>query len=270
VAPPIPCLPRHSGERTAVDGMTVLAGIFSGSPVPTASGDPQMANAHGTNFVHNKGTLSIVELQFSYPALGTMVMADEAPPLGWTYRIGAWYDSQPFNDQRVDADGLSLANPASDGVQRIRHGDYSLYAVADRLVWRDSSDPNRTIGIFARVMGTPQTNRNLIDFSVNTGAVFHSPFRYRTDDTLGFGLSYAHVSRAAANLDRDTIFYSGVAMPVRSGEAMAELTYQYQLRPWIQIQPDLQYVMNPAAAYLIRMIRAAESRTSWSWVCALT
>jgi porin len=228
-----------------IDGVRVLAGVFSGSPVPTADGDPQLANGHGTSFVHNKGTLSIVEFQFFYPALGSMVMADEAPPLGWTYRVGAWYDTQPFGDQRLDENGLSLANPASSGVALSHHGDYSLYAVADRLVWRDSRDPNRTIGVFARVMGTPQKDRNLIDFSVNAGLVFHSPFIYRTDDTFGFGVSYARVSPVAANLDRDTIVYTGVSTPVRTGETIAELTYQYQLRPWIQLQPDLQYVFNP-------------------------
>jgi porin len=25
------------------------------------------------------------------------------------------------------------------------------------------------------------------------------------------------------------------------------VTYQYQLKPWIQIQPDIQYVSNPGA-----------------------
>ncbi len=240
---PLSALGARASARP-VDGVTVLAGVFSGSPVPTAAGDPQLANRHGTNFVHDKGTLTIVELQFSYPALGSMVMPDEAAPLGWTYRVGAWYDTQPFADQRVDTDGLSLANPASNGTPRAHHGDYSLYAVADKLVWRDDRDPNRTVGVFARVMGTPQRDRNLIDFSLNAGLVFHSPFHYRTDDTLGFGVNYARVSSQAAGLDRDTITYTGVSAPVRSGETVLELTYQYQLRPWIQLQPDLQYVIN--------------------------
>jgi porin len=35
--------------------------------------------------------------------------------------------------------------------------------------------------------------------------------------------------------------------PVRSGETFVELTYQYQVKPWLQLQPDLQYVFNPGA-----------------------
>ena len=47
------------------------------------------------------------------------------------------------------------------------------------------------------------------------------------------------------DLDRDTGFYTGAFHPVRSGETFVEATYQYQLTPWCQIQPDFQYVFNP-------------------------
>jgi porin len=230
-----------------VDGVTVLAGVFSGSPVRSDNGDPQQLNAHGTTFASGMGTLSIVEMQFSYPALGSMVMADEAPALGWTYRVGAWYDTRPFADQHFDVAGLSLADPTSNGIAQTHHGDYAIYAVADRLVWRDNKDPNRTMAVFARVMGTPLRDRNLIDFSLNAGVVFHSPFIYRTDDTFGVGVGWAHVSSQASALDRDSNFFSGVDSPVRSSETFAEVTYQYQVKPWLQLQPDLQYVINPGA-----------------------
>jgi len=79
-----------------VDGVTVLAGVFNGSPVRNNSGDAQQNDRHGTSFPLGNGTLSMIEVQFSYPALGSMVEPDAAPSLGWTYRIGAWYDSQMF------------------------------------------------------------------------------------------------------------------------------------------------------------------------------
>ena len=228
-----------------IDGVAFLAGIFDGSPVPKNSGDPQVQNPSGTSFPRGTGTLSIVEFQYSYPALGSMVEPDEAPPLGFTYRLGAWYDSESFADQRVDVNGLSLANPLSTGLPRQHGGDYAVYAVADQLIWRDGRDPNRTLAVFARLMGTPRSDRNLIDFSANVGLVFHSPFIYRTDDTLGIGFGYAHVSDAAAALDRATAQFCGCYHPVRNAETFVELTYQYQVRPWLQIQPDLQYVINP-------------------------
>jgi porin len=58
-------------------------------------------------------------------------------------------------------------------------------------------------------------------------------------------MGYAKLSDRAADLDRDTGFYTGYAYPVRSGETFIEATYQFQLTAWLQLQPDFQYVFNP-------------------------
>ena len=59
-------------------------------------------------------------------------------------------------------------------------------------------------------------------------------------------MGYAKVGSHASGLDRDAgVFSPGVFSPVRSSETFVEATYQYQLTPWWQIQPDLQYVFNP-------------------------
>lgn len=230
-----------------VNGVTVLAGVFSGDPVRHNDGsDPQMQNRHGTDFPIGNGYTAIAEVQFAYPALGSMVEPGQAEPLGWTYKLGAWYNSRNFADLRFGSDGLSLADPSSNGDARLHSGNYAFYGVADRLVWRDATDPNRTLGVFARVMGTPLKDRNLVDFSMNAGFVMHSPFRYRADDNFGIGMGYAHVSSRAAGLDADNIAFGNVpGGPVRKSETFVELTYQYQLRPWIQLQPDIQYVWHP-------------------------
>ena len=228
-----------------VDGLNVLAGVFSASPVSNNNGDPQMVNHHGTSFPRGQGTLSIVELQFAYPALGSMVEPDAKPPLAWTYRIGAWYNTQDFNDLRLDNSGGLMA--VSNGQPMQHHGNYAWYAVADRMVWLDERDPNRTISVFGRVMGTPLKDRNVIDFSANLGLTFHSPFRYRTDDTFGFGVGYAHVSNNASAFDIDNLNVSTTTGPIRNNEKFVELTYQYQVKPWLQLQPDIQYVFNPGA-----------------------
>jgi porin len=231
-----------------VNGLNLLAGVYNGSPVNGSAGsDPQRMNPHGTSFPLGGGTLAIVELQSSYPALGSMVEPGEAQALGRTYRIGAWYDSQAFADQRVDTNGLSLANPQANGIARSHKGNQGFYAVADQLVWRDERDPNRTASVFTRLMYTPFADRNLIDWSLNAGVLLHSPLPYRFADTFGVGMGVAHVSPQAAGLDQDSNLYNAPARPVRSSETFFEITYQYQLRPWIQLQPDIQYVLNPGA-----------------------
>jgi porin len=236
------------GVRLAVrpvNGIQVLAGVFNGSPARSSVGDPQHNDPHGTSFPLGNGTLTMVEVQFSYPSLGSMVEPDAKPSLGWTYRIGAWYDSQNFNDERYDINGLSLANPASNGTANQHHGNYSVYAVGDHMLWRDDNEPNRTVSAFARVMMTPLTDRNLIESSLNAGLVMRCPFAYRTDDTVGVGMGYTNVSNRVAGLERDTVTYTGSNTPQQSGETFVEATYQYQVYPWLQLQPDVQYIFNP-------------------------
>lgn len=229
-----------------IDPVTLLVGVFNGSPVPNGvMGDPQQINASGTSFPTNGGALIIAELQYSYPALGSMLYADQNEPLARVYKLGFWYDTEHFADQRFDNSGLSLANPLSTGIPQQHRGNYSIYAVADQLVWVDPEESDRTINLFARAMGTPETNRNLIDFSLNFGMVFHEPFLHRDDDTFGVGMGFAQVSGQAAALDQDTAFYTGAFNPTRSSETFLEVTYQYAVAPWLQLQPDFQYVFNP-------------------------
>jgi porin len=230
-----------------VDPIQILVGVFNGSPVSNSNGDPQQQNPSGTRFPLNGRTLAIAELQYSYPALGNVVYPGEVPALSRTYRIGVWYDAEKFGDQRFDNTGLSLANSNSTGTPAAHHGDYSIYGVADQMIWVNDKDTNRNLSIFARVMGTPEGDRNLIDFSMNAGFVLKQPLQYRNDDTFGIGFGYAHVSSRAAALDKDTALYTGAFTPVRGGETYIEATYQYQMRPWWQVQPDIQYVFNPGA-----------------------
>ena len=229
------------------DAWTILAGVYNGSPVANNTGDPQQQNPHGTSFPLHGGTLAILEAQYAYPNLGTTLYANEPEPLAHVYKVGVWYDSENFADQEFDNTGLSLANPASTGVAQEHRGDWAVYAVADQLIWQSPEEPDRTVNVFFRPMWTPLADRNRIDFSMNAGITVHEPFMHRDDDTFGLAMGDAHVSSRDAAFDRDTAFFTGTPMPVRSGETFIEATYQYQATPWLQLQPDLQYVFNPGA-----------------------
>jgi len=238
-----------------IDAVNILVGVFSGSPTTNNSGDPQQQDGSGTSFPVHNGKLIFTELQYAYPSLGSMVYPGESAPLSRTYRIGAWYDSQSIADQRFDVNGVSLASPASNGTPASHHGDWSLYAVADQMLWRNPDDPNHTVNAFARVMTAPESDRNFISFSMNAGVVVHEPFRYRADDTLGFGMGFARVSSAVVSLDTDAANFAAAAnpgsySPVRSAETYFEVTYQFQARPWWQLQPDIQYVVNPGGGVI--------------------
>ncbi|MGH7114066.1 MAG: carbohydrate porin [Stellaceae bacterium] len=225
------------------DSLTGLMAVTNGNPAPDSIGDPQVENPSGTSFPLNGGALVIGELQYSYPALGAMVTSEQAEVHQGTYKIGFWYDSERFDDLQFDNNGLSLANPLSSGMPLGHHGNYSIYGVIDQMVWETPA--GGTLNFFTRVMGTPQGNRNQIIFSVNSGLTLQGPLASRPDDSAGLAIEYARVSGSAAALDRQTAFFTGGFVPVQSGETVIELTYQFQLTPAVQLQPDFQFVFNP-------------------------
>ena len=238
---------RLRGQPTAA--LTVLAGVFDDNPPGGRfDNDSQLrgAEAAGAKFNLGTGALFIGELQYTVnqPALGDLDTGDSAPGLPGTYKLGAWFDTAAFPDQRFDDTGLSLADPNSSGIARMHRHNFSIYGVVDQVVWRPSPEAQRALAVFARLMGAPG-DRNLVDFSVNAGASLKSPLPGRDSDTFGIGYGFAKVSGRASDRDRDTVFFSQSFTPIRSGEHFLEVTYQYQVAPWWQLQPDFQYIVNP-------------------------
>ncbi|KWF35476.1 porin [Burkholderia diffusa] len=243
-----PAYPLSSlGVRLRVkpaNAWTAMVGVFDGNPAGRSDGDAQVLNAHGTNFNLRSGAFVIGELQYALNAPPADPKAPQPAGLPGTYKLGFWYQSQHTNDPRFGTDGLSLANPASNGIPATHRGNYGFYAVADQMVWRPSADSPRSVGVFARVMGAPG-DRNVVDFAANAGVTLKAPFKGRDDDTAGIAIGYAKIGSHARALDGDTGTYTTPGYPVRRAETVIEATYQYQVAPWWQLQADLQHFFRP-------------------------
>src|SRR6185437_11132831 len=146
------------GQLKISDAVTALAGVYSGSPLPAGSDGSQLSNQSGVSFPLN-GVVAIAELQY---ALNGGVDADKPDPNGAARHIQdrRWYDSESFDDQQYDDMGLPLAGPLSDGTPATHHGNYSIYALADQMVWR-TTDGVRNVSAFVRPMFTTLQDRNL-------------------------------------------------------------------------------------------------------------
>ncbi|OYV35440.1 MAG: hypothetical protein B7Z80_18375 [Rhodospirillales bacterium 20-64-7] len=215
--------------------VTLLAGVFDDNPPGGAfANDPQSRDAGGTRFNLNTGALIIAELQLASSPL---------PGLSGGYKLGFWVDTASFPDQAIDRAGLSLANPTSSGNPAQHRGNYSLYGVADQTLWQ-AKGGGRSLNGFARIMGAP-ADRNLVDVFFNGGLTLTEPLPGRDKDSAGIDLGIAHVSSRAAALDRATVLFSGIDTPIRGTEILVELTYQAQITPWLQVQPDAQFILNP-------------------------
>ncbi|WP_428490580.1 carbohydrate porin [Rhodopila sp.] len=231
------------------DKLTVLGGVFDDNPPggPFAD-DSQLRGAErsGTRFNTGTGALFIAEVQYALnpPPSAASQAAAAASGLPGLYKLGVYYDTGSFPDQRFDAVGISLADPASSGSPLMRQGNFGIYGVMDQMLWRPDAQGARAVGVFARIMGGPG-DRNLLNFALNAGITLKAPFHGRDNDSVGLGYGFARVSNAASNLDKDAVLFSGMGVPIRSSESFIELTYQAQIAPWWILQPDLQYVFTP-------------------------
>jgi len=239
---------RFRGQPTG--NLTLLAGVFQDNPPGGPFNDDSQLRGStrwGGNFNLRTGALFIAEAQYALnqPAAGEMDDGTSPKGLPGTYKLGAWFDTASFPSQSIDSTGLSLADPASSGNPKMLRRNASLYAVADQMIWRPTEDSPRAVSVFARLMGAPG-DRNLIDFSVNAGITLKAPLPGRDDDTLGLGYGYARLSSSTRATDQAVALANGGTTPVRSGEHFIELTYQAQVTPWLQLQPDFQYVFAPA------------------------
>jgi porin len=225
---------RVRGAPTAE--LSLSAAVFNGDPGGPGTGDPQRRNASGTSFRLSGDALVIAEAAY---AINQDPDASGRPR---TIKLGAWYHAGRFADQHLDTSGLSLANPASSGVPAMHRGDHGVYLVLDQQV--SGGTPGSGLGGFVRIAAN-RSDRNLVSLYADAGATDKGLLPGRGDDVVGLAAGYARISSAARSLDRDTQTFTGRAVPVRDGELILEVTYQWQMAHWWVIQPDVQYILHP-------------------------
>ena len=226
---------RLAGEPA--ESWKLRAAVFNGNPSGPARVDGRLSNPSGTTFRLGDGVFAIGEAQYLLNA------GEGAAGLPGTYKLGAWYHTGRSGDSRRNAVGPLLNDPLG-GVQVLdRRDNWSVYAVADQLLWRKPGTKDQGLGAFTRIMGGPG-DRNLLNFYVDAGLTYKGLLPGREDDTLGLAVAYARVSDRVVKVNGNAAL-AGSPRLVRRGEAVLELTYQAQIAPWWQVQPVAQYVVHP-------------------------
>lgn len=230
-------------KYTPTDQWSFLAAIFNDDPAGPCAGDPQVCNNDGLKFRMQDSPFIIGEVQFKY--------SDNKEPgsLKGQVKLGAFSDLGKFEDQRFSTDGLSLADPLSNGIASQHHANHGIYGVIDQQIYRpthNGAGANDGVTAFGRISGLP-ADRNLVDFAFDAGVRFTGMVPGRPSDEFGIAVGYNKVSSSVSGLDRDTAFFTGDVIPVRSNEFIAELTYKAQIAQGWTLQPDLQYIWRPGA-----------------------
>ena len=195
-----------------------------------------MRDASGTSFRTGDGVLALVEVHTPQAGAGH-----------GTYKLGAWFNSERFADQRLDTAGLSLADPLSTGTARLLGSNYGLYGIIDQPLFR-TEDGKTGPEMFARAMGAPG-DRNLVDFYVDAGLAYTGPFD-RDDDIVGIGFGYARIGNSARALDRDTAKLAGCYPGEIGGDGRGSKPgCQIAVTPWWRrTAARFQYIFDPGGS----------------------
>ncbi len=223
---PIPSDVAVRAHAELAPGWAALVGLYRGSQADTRGA----SGAASTSTVsQDDGLLAIAELQRQ-----TGRGEGEMPA---TYKLGAWY-----RDGAVTGSARGRGSDMFESLPDIVRHNYSFYAVADRRLTRGEGDPDSGFSAFLRVMAAP-SDRNIVTAFADGGLVYAGPFG-RRDDSVGIAFAVAQTSATSL---------SGLGRTeVRLGRAETsfEMTYQAQLAKGVQLQPDVQYVINPAGGRL--------------------
>lgn len=194
--------------------LTVRAGILDGVP-----GDPEHPRRTAIKLSGRDGALLVGEVDYR----------DDATKAG----IGVWQYTSRF-------DGIDAGDAGTGRRRADNRGAYLL--VEHRLIRaggaRADDDVQPGLAGWLR-LGFANSRVNPIGHYVGGGLVYTGLLRAKRDDRIGvtfahaaFGAPYRRVAVAAGT-------------PSDQAETVVELTYRTPLSPWLTVQPDVQYVINP-------------------------
>lgn len=134
-----------------------------------------------------------------------------------TFTAGAYYHNH------LTQTGAAL----EDGTQETSYEDnYGMYLVAGQVISKNLSGGK--LVLFSQ-LGISPYSRNDHNFYFGSGINCYGLFECRPDDAAGLAVAHAG-------------FYSSL----RKNETTIEMTYMAQITQNIFVQPDIQYIINPA------------------------
>ncbi|MFP3437906.1 carbohydrate porin [Pantoea sp. SIMBA_133] len=185
---------------------------------------------------NSEGNLVPVELGWK-PTLGP-------EKLPGNYRIGYYYSS---------ANGDNYGS-WRDGAYQSKDHAYGGYVLLQQQLTAQGGDASRGLGVSLQaVMNDHKTSKT--DNYQSISFTWKGPFDARPQDEMGVGAARIHVNsaytrslRAQNDASGQTDFTSPTYLPIQEGsEYNYEIYYNAQLTRWLQLRPNLQYVVAPGA-----------------------
>lgn len=223
-----------------IEEFYLMSAVFEGD-VGNQAGN----NKHGVEFNldDDEGIFVINEIGY------LLNQGENATGLPGSYKFGGWVHSGNFSDFLFDDQGLSLADPASSGMTALNRGSWGVYFIADQMVYRPQEATDQGLSLFWRIAGGPDKT-STIPFYTDFGATYKGLIPCRNEDVIGIAFALQSYSDDLVTAGNNANSFNGTNDPLPGNEAVLELTYQIHLSPWWYVQPDFQYIINPAGGAL--------------------
>ncbi len=199
-----------------------VRGVYAKSAVFSGNRDPYQQDPTGLHYVIANSPVVATEAGYVWDAPSG---PDQAPPSDRKVYPGIYRFGGIVNYNGIFVDPLTGA---------MTKGSYLYYFMAAQAVYRAEAGSNRGLDATFAYDNSPNSV-NQQNSMITVGGVYHGIIRRRNLDDLSFGFVSTRTGNAYSQLNELLLGY-----PL-GWEKAYTLDYRAQVKPWLAVQPTIQY-----------------------------
>lgn len=199
-----------------------IRGVYAKAAAFSGNRDPYQQDTTGLHYVIANSPVVASEVGYLWDAPKS---PDQALPADRKMYPGIYRFGGVVNYNGTFTDPLT---------GQISTGSYLYYFMASQAVYRTEAGSDRGLDLTFAYDNSPNTV-NLQNSMITFGGVYHGIIPRRTVDQLAFGFVSTRTGNAYSQLNELLLGYS------LGWEKAYTLDYRAQIKPWLVVQPTIQY-----------------------------
>ncbi len=197
--------------------------------------NPNEAKSNGGFDLSFSGTGVFIPIEIGW-------LPDWSGALPGTYKLGTYYNSSDTPDVLTDVNGRSAG--LTGAPFKTREDRWGAYLIVNQAIYRFQPQSGRALRIGGLLgMGDPATSR--YSYFASGGWLLQGTFSHRDDDFLAMAIAYVRTNPRLTQFQEDRDAVRPGSVGIQTYESILEIDYGARITPWLLLQPNLQYVINP-------------------------